>query len=175
MVVRNLPNRPDSLRPNLDRGLAHAIAQARDMVASQELRGAPDEHFSRSANAEPPERPLHWTHPETAGNLSVLDGEWGNVETVAGKIRLKAKYNDALDPRAICTPYGWWQARGELGLSDTTRYRWVGPTSTNHPESYIDAISASMPHRSPMCRVMKGTRGGSATSAFLANQPRENE
>jgi anaerobic selenocysteine-containing dehydrogenase len=55
-------------------------------------------------------------HPETAGGLRVLDGEWVNVETVAGKIRLKAKYNDALDPRVVCAPYGWWQACGQLGL-----------------------------------------------------------
>ena len=31
-------------------------------------------------------------HPDTAAGLRVLDGEWVNVETLAGEIRLKAKY-----------------------------------------------------------------------------------
>ena len=55
-------------------------------------------------------------HSKTARGQRVLDGEWVNAETVAGKIRLKAKYNDALDPRVVCAPYGWWQACSELGL-----------------------------------------------------------
>ena len=35
---------------------------------------------------------------------------------VAGKIRLKAKYDDTLDPRVVCAPYGWWQPCSELDL-----------------------------------------------------------
>ena len=95
-------------------------------------------------------------HPETAGALRMLDGEWVNVETVAGKIRLKAKYNDALDPRVVCAPYGWWQACGELGLPG---YDPLSPAGANInliiPNTHIDPISASVPHRSRMCRVTK--------------------
>jgi anaerobic selenocysteine-containing dehydrogenase len=95
-------------------------------------------------------------HPETAGGLRVLDGEWVNVETVAGKIRLKAKYNAALDPRVVCAPYGWWQTCSELGLPG---YDPLSPTGANInlviPNTHIDPISASVPHRSRMCRVTK--------------------
>jgi anaerobic selenocysteine-containing dehydrogenase len=95
-------------------------------------------------------------HPETAGNLNVLDGEWVNVETVAGKIRLKAKYNDTLDPRVVCAPYGWWQACRELEMPG---YDPLSSTGANInliiPNTYIDPISASVPHRSRMCRVTK--------------------
>jgi anaerobic selenocysteine-containing dehydrogenase len=95
-------------------------------------------------------------HPQTAGNLSVHEGEWVNVETVAGKVRLKAKYNDALDPRVVCAPYGWWQACGELGLPG---YDPLSPAGANInliiPNTHIDPISASVPHRSRMCRITR--------------------
>jgi anaerobic selenocysteine-containing dehydrogenase len=97
-------------------------------------------------------------HPETAGGLRVLDGEWVNVESVAGKIRLKAKFNDALDPRVVCAPYGWWQACSELGLPG---YDPLSPAGANInfiiPNTHIDPISASVPHRSRMCRITKAT------------------
>jgi anaerobic selenocysteine-containing dehydrogenase len=43
--------------------------------------------------------PVIEIHPGTAAEIGVVDGEWVNLETVSGKIRLKAKYNDALYPR----------------------------------------------------------------------------
>jgi anaerobic selenocysteine-containing dehydrogenase len=93
-------------------------------------------------------------HPETARSLSVLDGEWVNVETVSGKVRLQAKYNDTLDPRVVCAPYGWWQACSELGLPGYDPLSAQG-ANINFiiPNTHIDPISGSVPHRSRMCRV----------------------
>src|SRR5271165_3052521 len=93
-------------------------------------------------------------HPDTAAGLRVLDGEWVDVETLAGKIRLKAIYNDALHPKVVCAPYGWWQACGELGLSGYDPLSRAGANiNLVIPNKYIDPISASVPHRSRMCRV----------------------
>jgi anaerobic selenocysteine-containing dehydrogenase len=95
-------------------------------------------------------------HPDTAARISVLDGEWVSVETVAGKIRLKAKYNSALHPRVVCTVYGWWQPCRELGLPG---YDPLDSKGSNInliiPNKDIDPISASVPHRSRMCRVSR--------------------
>jgi anaerobic selenocysteine-containing dehydrogenase len=100
--------------------------------------------------------PMVEIHPETASDLGVLDGEWVNLETVAGAIRLKAKYNDALHPRVVCAPYGWWQACSELGLLG---YDPLSRSGSNVnliiPNTHIDPLSASVPHRSSMCRVTK--------------------
>jgi anaerobic selenocysteine-containing dehydrogenase len=102
------------------------------------------------------QEPFVEIHPQTADGLRVLDGEWVGVETVAGKIRLKAKYNDALDPRVVCAPYGWWQPCSELGLPG---YDPLSPAGANInlviPNTHIDPISASVPHRSRMCRITK--------------------
>jgi anaerobic selenocysteine-containing dehydrogenase len=100
--------------------------------------------------------PVIEIHPGTAAEIGVVDGEWVKLETVAGKIRLKAKYNDALHPRVVCAPYGWWQACDELGLPGYDPFSQNGANMnliiTN---DYIDPISASVPHRSRMCRVTK--------------------
>ena len=101
--------------------------------------------------------PFIEVHPDTAGPLGIADGDWVVVETPTGKVRLKAKFNATLHPSVICAPYGgWWQACRELGLIGHDP---LGPTGANLnliiPNTDIDPISASVPHRSRMCRVSK--------------------
>jgi len=95
-------------------------------------------------------------HPATAAEQSIGDGEWVNVETVTGKVRLKATYNASLHPKVVCAPYGWWQACGALGLP---AYDPFSPDGANVnriiANQHIDPISASVAHRSGMCRVSK--------------------
>jgi anaerobic selenocysteine-containing dehydrogenase len=95
-------------------------------------------------------------HPDTASGVGVGDGEWATVETAAAKVRLKAKFNDALHPQVVCAHYGWWQACRKLSLPD---YDALSPEGANVnlliSDRLIDPISASVPHRSGMCRVTK--------------------
>lgn len=96
-------------------------------------------------------------HPETAVGSGVADGEWVTVATASGKVRLKARFNNSLHPKVVCAPYGgWWQPCRELGLPG---YDALGSTGANVnlliPNTHIDPISASVPHRSRMCRVTK--------------------
>jgi anaerobic selenocysteine-containing dehydrogenase len=71
-------------------------------------------------------------------------------------VRLKAKCKDALHPRVVATPYGWWQGCQELGLPG---YDPFGPDGANAnlliPNKAIDPISGSVPHRAQMCRIRK--------------------
>jgi anaerobic selenocysteine-containing dehydrogenase len=95
-------------------------------------------------------------HPDTASGVGVGDGEWATVETAAAKVRLRAKFNDALHPQVVCAHYGWWQACRELSLP---HYDALSPEGANVNllvcDRLIDPISASVPHRSGMCRVSK--------------------
>lgn len=98
--------------------------------------------------------PVVELHPETAADLNIANGDWATVETAAGRVRLKASYNASLHPRVVCAPYGWWQGCRELDLPG---YDPLGPDGANVnlliPNTDIDPISASVPHRSRMCRV----------------------
>jgi anaerobic selenocysteine-containing dehydrogenase len=100
--------------------------------------------------------PVIEIHPGTAADIGVVDGDWVSLETVAGKIRLRAKYNDGLHPGVVCAPYGWWQACKELELPGYDPFSQNGANvNLIISNDYIDPISASVPHRSRMCRVTK--------------------
>ena len=100
--------------------------------------------------------PVIELHPDVAAKLDIKDGEWANVETRWGRARLKATYNAALHPGVVCAPYGWWQACREIPLPG---YDPLSPDGANVnlliPNTDIDPLSASVPHRSRMCRVTR--------------------
>ena len=47
----------------------------------------------------------------------IAEGEWVIVETATGKVKLKAKFQDSLNPHVVATVYGWWQGCQELKLN----------------------------------------------------------
>ena len=98
--------------------------------------------------------PFMEIHPDTAQAAGIGDGDWAIVENPTGRARLKAKYTPSIHPRVISAPYGWWQDCAELDLPGHDPF---GPDGANLnrlvPDADIDPISASVPHRSRMCRV----------------------
>jgi anaerobic selenocysteine-containing dehydrogenase len=52
--------------------------------------------------------PLVQIHPETAARLEIGDGDWVWIETTRGRIRMKCKYFDGLDPIVVHAEHGWW-------------------------------------------------------------------
>src|SRR5262249_45222758 len=56
-------------------------------------------------------------HPDTAAARGIRAGSWVSVETPAGGMRARARFNDQLDPRVVVGEHGWWQACGELGAA----------------------------------------------------------
>ena len=45
-------------------------------------------------------------HPKTAARLGIADGEWVEVESLLGYVRLKAKVTNGIDPRVVSTQHG---------------------------------------------------------------------
>jgi anaerobic selenocysteine-containing dehydrogenase len=100
--------------------------------------------------------PILEIHPSAASAAGIADGDWAEVETTTGMVRLQARFSEALHPRVVSTTYGWWQRCSELALPG---YDPLAPDGANAnlliPNEAIDPISASVPHRSRMCRVRK--------------------
>jgi anaerobic selenocysteine-containing dehydrogenase len=116
-----------------------------------------DQHRNIPRLRDQEREPFVEIHPDTAAGLGVGDGEWVNIETIVGKVRLKARFNGALHPEVVCAPYGgWWQSCRELNLKG---HNPLGEDGANInliiQGDNIDPISASVPHRSGMCRVSK--------------------
>jgi anaerobic selenocysteine-containing dehydrogenase len=47
-------------------------------------------------------------HPATAEACGIKDGEWMWIENQRGRIRQRAKFAPAIDPRVIAVEHGWW-------------------------------------------------------------------
>ncbi len=100
--------------------------------------------------------PLLEIHPSTAQANGISEGEWIFLETAAGKVKLKAKFNDSLHPNVVATVYGWWQACQELKLNGCDPFSPNGAnTNLLIPNNDNDPISASIAHRGQRCRVIK--------------------
>ncbi|MSP38804.1 MAG: molybdopterin oxidoreductase [Deltaproteobacteria bacterium] len=95
-------------------------------------------------------------HSRVAQAQGITNGEWISLETKSGKVRLKAKFNDALHADVVTTVYGWWQGCEELNLAGHDPF---SPNGANAnlliDNSDVDPISASVAHRGQRCRVSK--------------------
>ena len=52
--------------------------------------------------------PLLQMNPQKAKELGIEDGDWVWIESIRGKIRMKCKYFDGIDPRVVHGEHGWW-------------------------------------------------------------------
>ena len=52
--------------------------------------------------------PLVEVHPKTAKQYGLDNGDWANLETVFGKIRMKVKTTETIKSNVICAQHGWW-------------------------------------------------------------------
>ena len=96
-------------------------------------------------------------HPSTANAQEINDGDWIFLETANGRVKLKAKFNEALHPSVVATVYGWWQACEKLKLSGHDPFSANGAnTNLLVPNADIDPISASVAHRAQRCRITIG-------------------
>lgn len=115
-----------------------------------------EQHRNIPRLRRPVPEPFLEIHPRTATAAGITDGEWIILETSTGRVKLKAKFRDSLHPQVVATPHGWWQGCQELGLPG---YDPFGPDGANAnlliPNTAIDPISGSVPHRSQKCRVRK--------------------
>jgi anaerobic selenocysteine-containing dehydrogenase len=95
-------------------------------------------------------QPHPWLHihPQTASDRDIKDGDWVEVESPHGKIRLKAVYFPGIRPDTVMGLQGWWQGCTELGLPDNSVLD--GGANTNNlystdPDKAFDPLVTAMP------------------------------
>jgi anaerobic selenocysteine-containing dehydrogenase len=97
--------------------------------------------------------PLVEINPETAGRLSIDNGDMVYIETKRGRIKQRAVLTEGIDPRVIGVSYGWWFP--EQGVESLHGWQ----------ESNINILTPSEPPYNPqigstnlrgiLCRVHK--------------------
>jgi len=55
-------------------------------------------------------------HPKTASERGIEQGDWVNVESPHGVMKLKAEIIPGIRPDTVMTLHGWWQGCSQLGL-----------------------------------------------------------
>ena len=96
--------------------------------------------------------PLLEIHPEAARSLGITDGDRVWVESPrGGRITLRARLTDAIDPRVVSAPHSWWfpeKDPPEYGFRDSN------VNMLTHGLPY-DPHTGSESWRSFLCRVTK--------------------
>ena len=95
-------------------------------------------------------------HPAAAAAREIGPGDWVIIETPKGRMRARARINEALDPQVVCGQHGWWQACPEIGAPGFEPF---GPDSANfnlligHDD--VDPVSGSVPLRAYVCEIKR--------------------
>ncbi len=100
--------------------------------------------------------PFVEVHPETAHTYGIADGEWVRVETWEGKVRLKAKFTEAIGKGVVCVQHGWWQSCPRLGLPGYPAFSAEGANvNLLYSSKNVDPITGSVPYKAYLCRIGK--------------------
>jgi anaerobic selenocysteine-containing dehydrogenase/ferredoxin-NADP reductase len=98
--------------------------------------------------------PSVFLSPETADELLLEEGDWADVATANGWIRMRVKHDKSLDPRVVRASYGWWQRNSQLKLPGYDPFSNGGANYNMLMDGKtLDRVSGTAPHRSLSCRV----------------------
>ncbi|WP_428956483.1 molybdopterin-dependent oxidoreductase [Streptomyces sp. cg35] len=93
-------------------------------------------------------------HPDTAAGSGIAQGQWVEVATRRGAIRLRARFDESLHPGVVVGEYGWWQGAPDLALPGADP---LDPGGSNYnrlvDHTTTDPLSGSAPLRALACRV----------------------
>ncbi|MFI7342868.1 molybdopterin-dependent oxidoreductase [Streptomyces sp. NPDC050085] len=103
-------------------------------------RRAPDPHLD--------------VHPDTAAARGITQGQWVELATRRGAIRLRARFDESLHPGVVVGEYGWWQGAPDLALPGTDPLSSAGSNyNLLVGHSRTDPLSGSAPLRALTCQV----------------------
>jgi thiosulfate reductase / polysulfide reductase chain A len=91
-------------------------------------------------------------HPDTAAHHGIVNGEWMWIETRRGRIRQRALFAPAIDPRVVHAEHGWWfpeEAAPEYGMWKSN----VNVLTDNGPP--YDPQMGTYQLRGLLCRVAR--------------------
>ena len=93
--------------------------------------------------------------PEAAERLGLVVGDWTNIKTQYGQVKMQVKLDPSLDPRVVRASYGWWQGGAasedrniEAFSTDGANYNMLVGSDK------LDPVSGAAAHRSQSCQII---------------------
>lgn len=96
-------------------------------------------------------------HTSLAEELGIERDEWVWIESPTGRITMKARPSDGVDPRVCVIPHGWWQACPALGLPGYPDGSSNANTLTSDRAYNDEFLTPGL--RSTLCRIVKKKEG----------------
>lgn len=96
-------------------------------------------------------------HRSIAEEQGIEYGEWVWIESPTGRITMKARPTDGLDPRVCVIPHGWWQGCEKLGLPGYPDGMSNANTLTSDRVYNDEFLTPGL--RSTLCRIVKKKDG----------------
>jgi len=100
--------------------------------------------------------PLVQINPRTAEGLDIKDGDWVWIESRRGRVRMKAKLFDGIDPRVVHCEHGWWfpELPGEEPWLHGVWESNVNVLTDDDPDT-CDEHAGGWPLKTALCKVYK--------------------
>lgn len=103
-------------------------------------------------------------NPRTATARGIAEGQWVELSTRRGGIRLRARFDDSLHPSVVVGEYGWWQEATDLALPGADPLAATGSNFNRLVDhATTDPLSGSVPLRSSVCEVRPAPDDGTWT------------
>lgn len=92
--------------------------------------------------------------PRAAELRGIAEGQWVQLATARGSIRMRARFDASLHPAVVVAEYGWWQAAPDLALPGADPLGSRGSNINGLVDHTVtDPISGSVPLRSSVCEI----------------------
>ncbi|HKL83582.1 MAG TPA: molybdopterin-dependent oxidoreductase [Desulfobacter sp.] len=86
-------------------------------------------------------------HTKTAKNLEIQDGEWVYLVSPRGRVEIRARHSETIDPRVVQSPHGFW-----YGMEDGWKRLNINMITDDEP---LCPVTGSVPIKALLCRVEK--------------------
>lgn len=97
--------------------------------------------------------PLLEIHPRTAASLGIKEGDYAWIETVRGRLRMRAHLHDRIHEKVVGIPHGWWRPE-ESGPYHGV-FENCSNVLTDDDPAVCDPTFGSSPLKGLLCRVYR--------------------
>ncbi len=96
--------------------------------------------------------PLVQIHPKTAARLGIEEGDWVWIENPRGKVRLKCRLFDGIDPRVVHAEHSWWFPE-KPGAEPSLHGVFESNINVLTDDEHCDPVHGGWPLKTGLCKV----------------------